>query len=158
MRIGILAKNARNIILDNVYIRGFDCGIALENSKALLNRVHVSHSGIGLIARKSYVTLNRSVFLKNKIDILVEITSLEMIDTVARIIKAYLSNVSTIYYNINPYQLISQANEVLRESKPVFKRIKFKALLKKLINYAEHVVTVYELIKIIFRLLGVSLS
>ncbi len=72
MATAIYVRGARNVVLDNVVIRGFDKGIVLEDTYATLNRVYVTQTNIGLLARKNYALINQSLFLDNAIDILAE--------------------------------------------------------------------------------------
>ncbi len=157
MDTAILVKGARNVVLDNVVIRGFSRGIVLENSTALLNRVVIAQSEIGLVTKRSYVTINQSMFLDNKIDILAENASLNLIDTIARKVLAYFSNITISHYAVNPYRIIAQAREVLKEQDPLVKRRKFRQLLKTLLQYAAYAKTIYDIIKIILKVAGISL-
>ena len=157
MSAAISIRKAKGVILDNVFIHGFRQGIILDDSSAILNRVTISHGEVGLAMRRSYALVRRSLFLGNKIDVLADRSSLELIDTVARVIKAYLSNVRVYHYGVNPYELIIQADEVLREQDLVTKKEKFMVLLKKIIEAAKYVAEFYTLIKIIAKLLGYNL-
>jgi hypothetical protein len=153
----IVVRGARNVLLDNVFIRGFGRGIVLENSSAVLNRVTVSQSGIGLVARRSHAVVNQSAFIGNKIDILAENASLELIDTIVKNLLSYLSNIRVAHYAVNQYMLTAQAREILRERNPAAKRRKFRQLLKTLLQYASYVKTVYDIVKLILRTAGVQL-
>ncbi len=157
MATAIYVRGARNVVLDNVVIRGFDKGIVLEDTYATLNRVYVTQTNIGLLARKNYALINQSLFLDNAIDILAENASLDMIDTIARTIKAYLSNINIIHYTVNPYRLIAQANEVLQEQNPEIKRRKFRELLETMLKYAAYAKTIYDIIKAVLRAIGIHL-
>ena len=118
-----------------------------------MNRVTVSHSEVGLAVRRSYAWVRGLLFLGNKIDVLAEESSLELIDTVARVIRLCLSNVRIYHYDVNPYELIFQADEVLRERDLVSKRRKFRVLLKKIVEAAKYVTEFYTLVRIIVKLL-----
>ncbi len=80
-----------------------------------------------------------------------------MIDTIARTIKAYLSNINIIHYTVNPYRLIAQANEVLQEQNPEIKRRKFRELLETMLKYAAYAKTIYDIIKAVLRAIGIHL-
>ena len=58
---------------------------------------------------------------------------------------------------MNVYKLRAHADDILRESDPTVKRVKFKKLLKKLLEIAGYSTTIYTLVKIIAGMLGYSL-
>ena len=157
MATAIYVRGARGVVLDNVVIRGFDKGIVLEDSQAMLNRVFVTKSNVGLLARSSHAVVNQSVFLDNAVDILADSASLDLIDTFAKKVIAYLSNVRIYHYAVNPYKIIAQARDILKESNPTAKRRKFKQLLKTAIQYAAYAKTLYDIIKTILRSMGIPL-
>jgi len=157
MSTAIYVRGARGVVLDNVVIRGFDKGIVLEDSQAVLNRVFVARSNVGLLARSSHAVVNQSVFLDNAVDVLTYGASLDLIDTFAENIIAYLSNVKIYHYAVNPYKIIAQARDVLKERDSAAKRRKFGRLLKSVIQYATYAKELYEIIKAILRSMGISL-
>ena len=163
MGAAILIKGAKRALLQNVVIRGFSRGIVAERSNLFLDRVLVSHSGVGLELKESSAILYGSGFLYNQVDILAERASIELIDTIASTIRAYMSDIHVHHYAINPYKLRILATDVLREKHPERKRRKFKRLLNeifKYVEYVEHAIALYEIYKIlrvILRQLGVSI-
>jgi hypothetical protein len=154
MATAIAIKDAKNVIIDNAFIRGFEKGIVVEDSSISLNRIIIAQNKIGLIAKGSFVTIKDSLFIDNEIDILAENASIDIIDSIAKSILLYFSNVKIVHYAINPYKIIAQAIEVLEEREPIAKKKKFKELLKTLLEYASIARMLYDLIKIILEALS----
>lgn len=61
----VWVNGARGVMLDSVIIKSFDKGIVFGNFYAMLNRVFITKSNMGLLARSSHTIVNQSVFLDN---------------------------------------------------------------------------------------------
>ncbi|MEB3774326.1 MAG: hypothetical protein GSR86_05310, partial [Desulfurococcales archaeon] len=95
-----------------------------------------------------------SIFTDNIIDILADNASIEFIDTFARRVISYLTTIKIYHYSVDPYKMIAQAMDILRERDTRKKREKFKKLLKTIMQYATYVTTLYELIDMIKNILN----
>ena len=159
MATAIMLRGARNVLLDNVVIRGFERGIVAENSSLLMNRVRVVNGGIGVLLRRSYANILNSQIYGNLIDILAEESNVNIINSIALKIIAYLSNVSVSHYEVNVYELQRLALDVLSEQDPENKRRKYRRLLKKIKKIAEiasYAASLHYIIRELLRLLGFS--
>jgi len=124
MTTAIMLRGARNVLLDNVVIRGFERGIVAENSSLLMNRVRAVNGGIGVLLRRSYANILNSQVYGNLIDVLTEESDVNIINSIALKIIAYLSNVSISHYAVNVYELQRLALDVLREHVPENKNLR----------------------------------
>ena len=157
MTTAIMLRRARNALLDNVVIRGFERGIVAENSSLLMNRVRVVNGGIGVLLRRSYANILNSQIYGNLIDVLAEESDVNIINSIVLKIIAYLSNVSISHYAVNVYELQRLALDALRERNPENKRRKFKRLLKKIkkiVEIGNYAASLHYIIRELLRLLG----
>ena len=97
MPTGIYIKGAKNVLLQDVVIRGFEKGIIAENSEAFLNRVTLQNNVVGIETLNSRLTVVSSQFENNVIDLLMHKKSVvEKIDTAMNLIIDVSSGVASI--------------------------------------------------------------
>ena len=108
MSTAIYLENARNVLLKNVWIRGFNTGIVAKNSDFLADNIQLSNNLVGIYAENSFATLYRCYFNNNAIDIIANRSSIHQIDTIAKKILE-IPNYSQRYEFLE----LSQISEIL---------------------------------------------
>ena len=66
MATAIYMQNAKNVILKNVTIRGFDFGIVSRNCTFLANRLFLIDNKVGIYAENSLGTIYKSYLNYNR--------------------------------------------------------------------------------------------
>ncbi|NJE13752.1 hypothetical protein [Thermococcus sp. LS2] len=125
MPTGIYMKGAKNVLLQDVVIRGFEKGIIAEDSEAFLNRVTLRDNIIGIETLNSRLTIVSSRFENNVIDLLMKKkTEIEKIDTAMHLVLDVTSSASSIEA-INVQSLARQVlySKDLTEKKRALKRL-----------------------------------
>jgi hypothetical protein len=132
MSSAIVMHNAKNVILRNVWISGFRKGVEAVNSNLLLNSVHIRRCDIGLNLVNSNATIHNSMLIENTIDVIVNRSTVSIIESMVRRIMEILPNGD---YRINPYKVWRIANEIINTRSEEEKR----SSLHKLLRYLEYV-------------------
>jgi hypothetical protein len=149
MATAIALHGTNNIILRNVWIDGFNKGIEAVNSNLLLGGVHVQRCGVGLDLMNSYASVHDSKFVDNAIDIIVNKSTVFVINTIAYRILEILPKGD---YRLNPYYAERIAYDIIKTKDIGRKRL----LLHKLLNIlkaAGYGWTVYQILREILKLI-----
>jgi hypothetical protein len=148
MATAIGMRNARNVLLSNVTIRGFSKGIEAVNSSMVLSEANIQRCGVGLDLVNSNSVIHHSQLTDNGIDMVVNKSRAFVIDTlVYRILKILPKG----DYRIDPYQIEYIALGVVNTADIREKRRRLRRLLNILKN-TPLAWTVYQIIKEIIRL------
>jgi hypothetical protein len=143
MATAIALHGARNVVLRNVQILGFQKGVEAVNSNLLLSGVHIQRSAIGLDLLNSYATIHDTRFTENVIDIVVNKSVAFVIDSAVRKIMEILPNSD---YRINSYKVRSIGYKIINTRDIEKKRFLLWQLLDYL-KYVGYVWLVYQIIK-----------
>lgn len=136
-------RNATNVYLRNVIIRGFNRGIEARNSHMLLDGVNIQRCGIGLDLVGSKAIIHRSQIFDNAVDIVVNKSRAFIIGTVVYRILRILPKGD---YRINPHRIGHIALGVINTLDVHEKRRRLKQLLSYL-KYTPLIWTVYQILK-----------
>lgn len=150
MATAIRLHNAKNTIVRNCYVSGFNKGIEAINSDVLLSNNKFQKCGVGLELINSKAVVHNSYFMDNVIDIVVNKSKAQLIDSLARRILAILPNGEI---RINPYVIRNMAIQIINTRDIQEKRSRLRKLLRYLKKYS-HVWTIYSILKEIARLAG----
>jgi len=143
MTTAIAMRNATNVYLKNVTIRGFNKGIEARNSHLLLDGINVQRCGIGLDLIGSKAILYRSQLFDNAVDIVVNKSTAYIIDSVVYSILRILPKDD---YRIDPYRIGRIAFWIVNTADAHEKRRRLKQLLS-LLKYTPLAWTVYQILK-----------
>lgn len=115
-------KEAKGVVIDNCTFSGFDTGIELENSEALITKTELNNNKIGLSMKDSQSIIHQTVFSNNDIDIMAFNSTFDIIDSI-------VSNVI-----VKEIELIPEGTFGLQKIKELIKRILStkKSILRKL--------------------------
>ncbi len=142
MSVGIHVSNSRGVLLDNVVIRGFEKGLYVQNSNFLINNCEFSQNKVGIEAIRSFGTISKSKFYDNIIDLMVNNSSVHVIDTIAKTIQKITSRGTTIE-EINANWI---AQLIINTRNHQKKKNLFKKLLEKA-KYLGLFWTIYQILK-----------
>ena len=148
----IRLRNAKNVVLRNNYISGFDIGIDAVNSDINMSRNRIQNCDIGLRLTNSQAEFHNDYFSDNDIDIAVNNSRTELIDTIARRI---LANTPKNDYRINPYYIQNLARKTINAKNIQEKKRNYKTLLKYMKGFT-YIWTIYNIVKEALRLAGYS--
>jgi len=148
MATAIGMRNAKNVILSNVTIRGFSKGIEAVNSNMLLSQANIQRCGIGLDLVNSNSIIHQSRFSDNSIDLVVNRSRAFVIDTMVHRILRILPRGD---YRINPYPIEGIALGIINTADVNEKRRLLRQLLSILRN-TPLAWTVYQIIREVLRL------
>lgn len=153
MATAIKIVNSKNNIFDGNFISGFETGIEAINSDIILNRNRIQRCNVGLQLRNSDAIIHDGVFTDNAIDIVVDRSKAQLIDTIANMILAVTPKND---YRINPYYIESLAIKVINTRDPLEKRRNYKQLLGYLKNFT-YIWAIYGIVKEALRLAGINI-
>lgn len=153
MATAIALRGAKNVLMRNVTVSGFNKGVEAFDSNLLLSEVNIQRCGIGLDLISSNATIHRSQLIDNAIDIVVNKSRAYLINTLTYRILQILPRGD---YRINPYHIGIIANKIINTADIREKRRHLRTLLNTLKGTA-YAWTVYRIIKEALRLIGVSL-
>ena len=143
----IALRSAKNVLMRNVTIRGFDKGIQALNSNLLLSGVNVQRCGVGLDLINSNAAISRSQLIDNAIDIVVNKSRAFLINTLAHRILQILPRGD---YRINPYHIERIAYKIINTADISEKR----RHLRKLLNILKKTPYAWAIYQIIKEILG----
>ena len=148
----IALRSAKNVLMRNVTISGFNKGIEALDSNLLLSGVNVQRCGVGLDLISSNAAIYRSQLIDNAIDMVVNKSRAYLINTqVYRILRILPKG----DYRINPYHIGIIANRIINTADISEKRRWFRKLLSILKGTA-YAWLVYEIIREISHLMGIK--
>ena len=150
MATAIKLKNAKRVLLDNVVISGFNRGIEAINSDFALSNSNVRRNVVGVDLTNSDAIIHNSQLVDNAIDIVVNKSRVQLIDTIAYRILEILPKGDC---RMNPYQIERIAYSIINTRDIQEKKRNLSQLLKYLKNYT-HIWGIYQIIKEILRWVG----
>ena len=153
MATAIALRGAKNVLMRNVTVSGFNKGVDAFDSNLLLSGVNIQRCGIGLDLISSNATIHRSQLIDNAIDIVVNKSRAYLINTLTYRILRILPRGD---YRINPYHIGLVAHKIINTADIREKRRHLRTLLNILKGTA-YAWTVYRIIKEALRLIGISL-
>jgi len=134
MTTAIHLEGVRRATLRNVMVRGFDIALSVKNSSFIAEDFYSIGNFIGVYAKNSIGTIHRGYFRDNAIDIVVNASSIHVIDTVARRILEIAGN----YYRYEFIELGYIASRIINTLDLAQKRELYKKLLLKIRKFAKN--------------------
>jgi hypothetical protein len=122
------------------------------NSGILLSNNNLQRCNIGLELINSDAVVHNNFFIDNAIDIVVNRSKAQLIDTLAKRVLAILPNGDI---RINPYAIESMAIRIINTRDIQEKKSRLRQLLRYL-KYYRHIWAIYCILKEIARLAGYS--
>lgn len=142
MTTAICLDRSRGVILDNVSIVGFEKGLYAKDSEFLVRNCHFSENKIGIESVNSLGSIYNSEFRENVIDLIVNRSSIHVVDTIAEKVMEITRNGS----RIEDVEANWIAFRIINTTDPQEKKRLFGKLLEK-IQYVSSVWTLYLMIK-----------
>jgi len=139
----IALRSAKNVLMRNVTISGFNKGIEALDSNLLLSGVNVQRCGVGLDLISSNAAIYRSQLIDNAIDIVVNKSRAFLINTLAYRILRILPKGD---YRINPYHIELITREIINTADISEKRRRLRTLLN-ILKKTPYAWTIYRIIK-----------
>ena len=139
----IALRSAKNVLMRNVTISGFNKGIEALDSNLLLSGVNVQRCGVGLDLISSNAAIYRSQLIDNAIDIVVNKSRAFLINTLAYRILRILPKGD---YRINPYHIELITREIINTADISEKRQRLRTLLN-ILKKTPYAWTIYRIIK-----------
>ncbi|AKG91064.1 hypothetical protein GAH_01649 [Geoglobus ahangari] len=142
MTTAICLERSRGVVLDNVSIVGFEKGIYAKDSEFLVRNCYISENKIGIESVNSFGSIHNSEFRKNDIDLIVNRSSIHVVDTIAEKVMEITRNGSRIE-DIEAHWI---AFRIINATDPQEKR----RLFRKLIEYSQYIGliwTIYQILK-----------
>jgi len=143
MSVGIRLQGARNVLLDNVFVTGFDKGLELVESDAILDEVIVRKCNVGLNVERSNVLVQNSTIIENVIDLIVNRSTVFLMNVIAHRILEVLPWGD---YRVNPYRAGVIAKRVINTRDVERKKHWFKRLIN-ILEAMGYGWLIYEILK-----------
>lgn len=150
MATAIKLRNAKGVVLRHVTISGFNKAIEAVNSDVFIGDSNVRRNVVGVDLANSEAVIHNSQLVDNAIDLVVNGSRVQLIDTIAHRILQLLPKGD---YRINPYQIERIAYAVINTRDIQEKKRNLRQLLRYLKNYT-HVWEIYEILREVLRLVG----
>ena len=152
MATAIKLNKSSRVTLRNVSIQGFNKGIEAVDSDILLSGVDVRRCGTGVELVRSNATFHDTTIRDNTVDLIINNSKAHIINTIAqRIIEITPKG----DYRVNPYKIQAIAYQIINTADIQEKRKKLKQLWN-IVKYTPMAWTVYQIIKEILRLRGIT--
>jgi len=150
MTTAIRLEGVRQAILRNVMVRDFDVALSVKNSNFIAEDFYSIGNFIGVYAKNSIGTIHRGYFKDNAIDIVVNASSIHVIDTVAKRIL----EIAKEYSRYEFIELGYIASRIINTLDLARKRELYKELLLKIRKFAKNPVLRNILISVLSGILS----
>jgi len=143
MATAIYLDKSRGVVLDNVSIVGFEKGIHAKDSEFLVRNCHFSENKIGIESINSFGSIYNSEFRENVIDLIVNRSSIHLVDTIAKKIMEITRNGS----RIEDVEANWIAFRIINTTDPQEKKRLFRKLLVEYGQYIGLIWTFYQILE-----------
>jgi len=150
MATAIYLEGVRQATLRNVMVRGFDIALLAKNSNFIAEDFYSIGNFVGVYAKNSIGTIHRGYFRDNAIDIVVNTSSIHVIDTVAKRILEIARN----YYRYEFIELGYIASRIINTLDLARKRELYRKLFLKIRKFARNPVLRDILISVLSEILS----
>ncbi len=152
MATAIKLDKCSRVLLQDTFIRGFNKGIEAIDSDLMLSGVDVQRCATGVELVRSNATFHDAQMRDNTVDLVINNSQAHIINTIARRIIEITPKGD---YRINPYKIQAITYQIINTTDINEKKKRLKQLWN-IVKYTPLAWTVYQLIKEILRVKGIT--